>query len=301
MQTILIDNEFRDKIPSMPVEDFEGLKADILRDGYVRDPLVIWDEENILLDGHHRWRVIQEHPELPYITDRKSFPDRWAAIAWICANQLHKHNMNETQRDKLVQEEHDARLKSVSRNASGKFSPMDQNDPPERTRDLVAKEHGMSPAAVMRAVESGRGIDKAAEVDPDFKRDVLSGAVKAKKSDLAAIRKLNDPDEIAAAIEEIRNPPQKPKPKPVGNTKEMRERMKLADEVIAEMYSPEIKEFTIEMLESDIELNGMEYVSVLRNTLADHGTMLVGDNRKRVGKKIDSIIEEIQKIRRLVE
>lgn len=107
-----IDPEFRDKIPAMPEEDFQGLRNDILRDGYVRDPLVVWLEEKILLDGHHRWRIIQENPELPFNVTYMSFPDRWACIAWICANQLHKHNMTELQRMKLIQEEHDARKKT---------------------------------------------------------------------------------------------------------------------------------------------------------------------------------------------
>ena len=112
---IKIDPEFRDMIPAMPTEDFEGLKADILRDGYVRDPLVVWKEENILLDGHHRWTVILENFDMlsdKFSVDYKSFPDRYACIAWICANQLHKHNMDERQKRKLIQEEYEARQKS---------------------------------------------------------------------------------------------------------------------------------------------------------------------------------------------
>lgn len=59
-----IDPEFENKIPEMPKEDFEGLKADIIADGYVRDPLVVWKEENTLVDGHNRWKIIQENYKL---------------------------------------------------------------------------------------------------------------------------------------------------------------------------------------------------------------------------------------------
>lgn len=34
MVEFIIDPEFRDKIPAMPQEDFDGLRADIIRDGY---------------------------------------------------------------------------------------------------------------------------------------------------------------------------------------------------------------------------------------------------------------------------
>ena len=137
MIELKIDPEFRDKIPPIPAEDFEGLRADILRDGYVRDPLVVWDEENILLDGHHRWKVIQEHPELPFTTDRKSFPNRWAAIAWICANQLHKHNMNEIQRAKLLQEEYEARKKT----SGGQLGNKNAKKRSEENLHLVSADH----------------------------------------------------------------------------------------------------------------------------------------------------------------
>lgn len=185
MRQINIDPFFRDKIPAMPKEDFEGLRADIIRDGYVRDPLVVWQEENTLLDGHHRWLVICENWELlkdKYSVDYKSFPDRWAATAWICANQLHKHNMTELQRMKLYQEEYEARQKSsgfqpgnqyaakhgeeilhhVSENLiDGSAIPFEyKNGKEPKTREILAKEHKVSPGTIQTAVAVGRGIDR---------------------------------------------------------------------------------------------------------------------------------------------
>ena len=171
-----------------------------------------------LLDGHHRWKIIQEHFDVlgeKFTIDRKSFPDRWAAIAWICANQLHKHNMNEMQRLKLIQEEHDARMKmrgapAGNQNAKKQSvqnehfeSNPDSGVSRNKTRLQVAADHNMAPASVQRAVFVGRGIDKAATVDPEFKTDVLSGKIKARKSDLADLRKLETPEEITEAIDAI--------------------------------------------------------------------------------------------------
>lgn len=229
MEMLKIDAEFKNKIPAMPKEDFEGLRADILRDGYIRDPLVVWKEENILLDGHHRWQVICENLELlkdKYTIDYKSFPDRYACIAWICANQLHKHNMSELQRMKLIQEEYEARRRTIgaedgfrgnqhTKVVSGENRHL--ADTPEivrtgtpgkihKTRPTIAKEHNITESEVKVAVNVGRGIDRAADVDPEFKREVLSGEVKALKKDLAEIRKMENDDEVKSAIAEIRSP-----------------------------------------------------------------------------------------------
>lgn len=301
MTTLKIDPEFRDKIPPMPVEDFEGLKADILRDGYVRDPLVVWDEENILLDGHHRWKVIQEHPELPYTIDHKSFPDRWAAIAWICANQLHKHNMNEIQRAKLIQEQSDAELKSVQRDAAGKFIPSGENLRAEKNPHLkkIAREHNLTEWEVRRSIETGRGIDKAAEVDPDFKRDVLSGVVKAKKSDLAAIRKLESPDEVQEAVDAIRSGRTAPKPRP--QSKEMKEFTDKINSVVKAMEDDN-REYTIDDAITDFGSAEDTFFMQVRFIIQERQSVI---NTER-GKEeliyfIDTMIKELNELKKEVE
>lgn len=315
MEKLIIDPEFRDKIPAMPKEDFEGLRSDILRDGYVRDPLVVWDEENTLLDGHHRWRVICENWELlkdKYTVDRKSFPDRWAAIAWICANQLHKHNMTELQRMKLIQEENDAKQKSHGGDRRSEEFSTDEihqlNQAKGKStglRAVIAKEHGISESAVQTAVEVGRGIDKAAKVDPEFKREILSGEVKARKADLAAIRKLETPEEVAEAIAEIRNPTKEHKPSsnPKGFTREQREQKAKIAAVVADMYDPATaKEFTVDDLINDIRINAEAYVNLLRNTLADRNALLTAENRPIVAEAITRyVMNEIEKVRDLVK
>lgn len=329
MDKLRIDPEFRDKIPAMPKEDFDGLRADIIRDGYVRDPLTVWKEENTLLDGHHRWTVICENWEMlkdKYAIDYKSFPDRWAAIAWICANQLHKHNMTELQRMKLYQEEYEARQHSEQFKGNqytaksggdeirhhqaenlvvGSAIPFEYKTGKEpKTREILAKEHNVYPSTIQTAVEVGRGIDRAAEVDPNFKREVLSGEVKATKKDLSEIRKMESDEEVAAKIEEIRNPPKERKQStnPRGYTKEDRESAAQTKAIIADMYdASSVPEFTVDLLLEDIDANGMEYVSLLRNTLKDRSNLLTIENRPAIAEAIEKIIREIQKVKELVE
>lgn len=308
MQDLKIDPEFRDKIPPIPKEDFDGLRSDILRDGYVRDPLVVWDEENTLLDGHHRWMVILEHPELPYTVDRKSFPDRWAAIAWICANQLHKHNMNEIQRAKLIQEEHDAKQKSHGGDrrseefSSGENIHLKKTEVKNgKTRSIIAREHGITPGEVKTAVEVGRGIDRAAEVDPEFKREVLSGEVKAKKSDLAAIRKLDTPDEVQDAVNAIRSggmkkpgnqsaqPPQDESDRTeYGRTRKLLSDIRKIGEKIAEEPS---KKYTTDNLIDELCVMCDYFVDQLNQTLKQRKSVI--GNGERVLELLESFEKKI--------
>lgn len=324
MKDLIIDPEFRDKIPPMPKEDFDGLRGDILRDGYVRDPLVVWEEENILLDGHHRWKVIKENWELlkdQFSIDYKSFQGRWAAIAWICANQLHKHNMTELQRMKLLQEEHDARQKSWGGTGANQFtvkqsgktlhsaSVTDAELYNNKTRATIAMEHNITAGAVKTAVEVGRGIDRAAEVDRDFKNEILAGEVKASKKDLAEIRKMTNDEDVKSAIDNIRHP----KPKAVKNpnipskprSRKTEEDQRIAERVdrIIEIQNDSNRDtsITIQDLAELVEEDGKDYVSSLQNMLTVRSALLVGDNRKVIAEVIENIISEICKVKELLK
>ena len=60
-----------------------------------------------------RWAIIQKHPELDWSVKQMDFPDKWAAIAWMCRNQLGRRNLTDACKFKLIQEEHDAMIRSI--------------------------------------------------------------------------------------------------------------------------------------------------------------------------------------------
>ena len=302
MVEFIIDPEFRDKIPAMPQEDFDGLRADIIRDGYVRDPLVVWKEKNILLDGHHRWRVISENKETlgdKFQVDYKSFPDRWAAIAWICANQLHKHNMTPIQKDVLIHEEYEARQHSEAFKGNqytkigGGQKGQQQKNP---TRREIAKEHNISEKAVRTAVEVGRGIDRAEEVVPGFKKEVLSGETKALKSDLAAIRNMKDDEDVKEAVEVIRDPSKKRD----GNwaTREVRDRYGKIKEIAHQMGKEQRETSFDDVLRL---LNSIEddFLAKIERTIESEREKLSADERwpDSIEGYFDSVISDINDLK----
>lgn len=309
MVEFIIDPEFRDKIPAMPQEDFDGLRADIIRDGYVRDPLVVWKEENILLDGHHRWRVISENKETlgnKFQVDYKSFPDRWAAIAWICANQLHKHNMTPMQKAKLIQEEHDAKQHSVgaadgfrgnqyTKVVSGEIHHLaNENPKANKIRKEIAKEHSITENAVRTAVEVGRGIDRAETVVPGFKREVLSGETKANKQDLATIRNMDSDEDVKRAVDDIR------KEKRIGNwaNSETRNRYaKIRD--IAEQMGTEQSGTTFDDVLRLLDAAENDYISKVERMIESEIENLKSDDRwpNAIDGYFDSVISDINNLK----
>lgn len=86
-----IREEFRDLLP--PAEDWRNqeLVASIRSFG-VLDPLKVWDETNVLLDGHRRVSILEDNPELierhgdPEVV-RLSFASSGEAKAWMIGFQ----------------------------------------------------------------------------------------------------------------------------------------------------------------------------------------------------------------------
>ena len=97
---IEIDEELAGLIPPLTDEERQQLEANILADG-CRDPLAIWAEENIVLDGHNRYHICQEHG-IAFDVREISLPDRDAAKRWIILNQFGRRNLTPYQRAELA-------------------------------------------------------------------------------------------------------------------------------------------------------------------------------------------------------
>jgi hypothetical protein len=97
----IIDPEFQSLLDTKTPEQYEALKETIRSEGIIRDALVVWDEANILSDGHNRHQIYEElREELgkefniePPKVIRMSFANRDAAMMWILENQLDRRNL----------------------------------------------------------------------------------------------------------------------------------------------------------------------------------------------------------------
>lgn len=115
MVELKIDPEFRDKIPPLTEAEFEQLKENILEDGEVYEPIAVWN--GTIVDGHNRWKVIQENWELlkdKYRTKSMDFADKWAAFEWMYKKQLGRRNLTDEQRTVLTGKMYEARMHTIS-------------------------------------------------------------------------------------------------------------------------------------------------------------------------------------------
>lgn len=98
----IIDSEFQSQIPALTDEEFQQLEENILSEGEVLSPLIVWG--NILVDGHNRYKILQQHPEIPYTTRSISCTceTREDVLAWICKHQLGRRNLTPEQKKFLI-------------------------------------------------------------------------------------------------------------------------------------------------------------------------------------------------------
>lgn len=97
---VIIDPELQSLVPALSEEERRTLKENLLRDGCLA-PLVVWAEEGLLLDGHHRKKLCDEHG-IDYQVRQVSLPDRNAARRWIIEHQFGRRNLTPYQRAELV-------------------------------------------------------------------------------------------------------------------------------------------------------------------------------------------------------
>lgn len=108
MRQLTIDPIFRDKIPPLTPDEYSRLEENILEDGEVREPIVVWG--NTIIDGHNRYKIMQDHPEIeiPFRVKQMDFSDKWEAIVWMCRNQLGRRNLTDGQRTIIIGEAYKA-------------------------------------------------------------------------------------------------------------------------------------------------------------------------------------------------
>lgn len=211
-----IDAEFEAMCPPLTTEEFKQLEENIILDGIFHTPLIIWN--GTIIDGHNRYRIAQAHPDIGYCVHEMSFDNRFAALSWICRNQLGRRNLTPQQKKYLIGQQYEAEKNSEQfhgnqhtlANESG-GDEMYHHQKSRRTRARIADETNTSEAYVQHASRYAKGIDAAEEVLPGIKQEILTGTIKPTEIAIAAVAKAA-PEERRQKAEALRRPKRKPKP-----------------------------------------------------------------------------------------
>ena len=214
LNALKIDPEFQGKIPPLTFEELEQLEKNIVNDGKVINPIIVWN--GLIVDGHNRYTILKKHPDIPYTVHEKEFADRYEAIIWICKNQLGRRNLTPEQKKYLVGKQYEAEKRSHGANDGFRGNQHELVSAGKRhlptgtqTCKRIAKDNGVGKTYVKDAELYAKVVDAAEEAVPGTRQKVLSGEVKPTAAEIASVTRA-PPEERPALVEKICTP-KKPK------------------------------------------------------------------------------------------
>lgn len=198
-----IDPEFKKLIPALAGDEYSQLEANIVADG-CRDPLTVWEEEGLLLDGHNRFEICKRYG-IEHETAYVSLDSRQHAINWIINNQLGRRNVTPEQASYLrgkrynMEKAQGSRTDLTSDHFDRKLGATDAR---------LADEFKMSAPTIRRDGKYAVDVDTLSDAIGDEARTtVLSGDSKVTKQD------------VADAAEWYRSNPTKQATQPIGTVR----------------------------------------------------------------------------------
>lgn len=292
---IKISIDFENLIPKQTMEQFKQLEENVLKEGGARNPLVVWKGRGILVDGHHRLRILKAHPEIKYSVIEQEFEDEDEVKEWIIKNALGTRNLTEMQSTELR-----GRLYNMRKSKRGGFkkSTPQNGELKGRTRGVseqIANELGVSHHAIETAGNFVDGLDAAEAVVPGFKDAVLTGEVKAQKQEVAAMRK-QTPDEIKKSVETIKDRKGKRNPSDKDIAKKIRE----MDAVMSGVSTPQ---YGLAELIREIDTATNSFIATLSATLRRRKNVIdsYDGSEADIVSCIDNAIEKLNEMKKEYE
>lgn len=319
MDQLKIDPEFRDKIPPLTEAEYDQLRENILADGEVYEPIVVWN--GTIVDGHNRWKIVQSHPGLPYRLKQMHFADKWAAFDWMYKKQLGRRNLTEEQRTYLIGKMYEARKQSVGApvghagsnqhtNAnSDKMSKLaSRKDVKAGTAGEIGKEFGIDGKTVRRAEKFSRGVETLRSVSPEAAQKVLSGGAgvtkttvsELAKADKETVQKIAAQIETGALVDNIKSSEKrKTKPRSTTDYAQARRNYQRIDEVSEIVSRNRGNEYTVDDAVAELEVIYTEFIDKARRVLQIRRAVINGD--KKVLRLIYKFADEIENLKEELE
>jgi hypothetical protein len=168
-----VEPAFQRLIPLQSLGEYRALEQSIQVEG-CRDPLTVWKDRGVLLDGHTRRELCIAH-KLKVKVREVELADEKAAVAFILQVQRQRRNLTREAMSYFRGAEYNAiKRKRGGRRAKGLTVPL-----PSAARRL-AVQYGVSEKTIKRDGVFARAIDQivAEYGDPEVQRKLLSADVK---------------------------------------------------------------------------------------------------------------------------
>ena len=293
-----VDKEFQEKIPPLTESEFEQLKENILSAGEVYEPIVVWN--GVIVDGHNRWKIILEHPEIRYRVKEMQFADRWAAFEWMYKNQLGRRNLTEKQKDYMIGKMYEARKNSVGA-PKGNANAEKQNgqnvqivsrrEQQDGTAGQIGKEVGVDSRTVRRAGKFAQGVDALKAVSPEAAEKVLQGEANVTKGMIQDLPSKSEKEikAVAKAIESGAN--LKAAHFPSGNK---HEKVDATAPTISEDVNA-VVEYGLDDLLEELDALNADFLRKWGRALQIHA-QLVSEHAAEVATVMNNLVTEFEKM-----
>ena len=181
-----VDKEFQSLIPPLLPDELALLEQSIIADG-CRDPLTVWIEKDILVDGHNRYNICEKHG-LDYDIFEKSFSSREEVEDWIDANQLGRRNLSPDQM-RILRGRRYNRLNTMGHGSKSARQNVGQNP---QMAAVLAQEHGVT----------SRTIERDGKLARELGQEQIKAVMKG-ESKIADIVRENKRGQVKSALEDI--------------------------------------------------------------------------------------------------
>jgi len=297
-----IDPEFQNKIPPLTDAEFAQLEENILNDGEVCEPIVVWNDT--IVDGHNRWKIILANPWLTYRVKEMNFADKWEAFDWMYKNQLGRRNLTDEQKRYLLGKLYETRRHTHGGSRGNQYTkvPSAEKRPLPDARDgvskIIAEEQHVGKTQVKDSFQFAKGIDAIRESDPVLADAILKSERKIRKKDIQEIGRAK-PDEQKGMIEAIQVGDNVPKRKITneGASSQNRQDRKEIRNIVESLEDDTVMEYTIDNLTEQIRINADAFIRSLNHLLMDHCDLFDGHNREIVTAIDESITTRINQIK----
>lgn len=257
--SIRIDKEFESLIPPLSADEFKQLEENCVKDG-IRDPLVVWPQEDgneILIDGHNRWRIAAKHGGIPFERREMEFGNRDEAIVWICDNQLGRRNLPTI--DKVILEDRKREiLAEIAKNK--RMSNLKQN----ATEDKKSCQRETQTRQTRRENSTDFKIAKAAGTSEDTVRKVR------KINELASDRTKQLVREGKLSINQAFNSVHPKRPDPVKVAKEEHERFKADGNKIVDIQAAKVDQINQKIIDNALTQEVLKLLGTIERFGFDH-------------------------------
>ena len=280
-----VEKEFQEKIPPLTEAEFAQLKENILSDGEVYEPIAVWN--GVIVDGHNRWKIILEHPEIPYRVKEMQFVDKWAAFDWMYKKQLGRRNLTDEQRTMILGKMYEARKQTQG----GQIPGSAQNGHTMRTADSIARELGVGKETVKRAGKFAQGVDALKAVSPEAAEKVLQGKANVTKAMIQDLPSKGEKEikAVAKAIESGAN--LKAAHFPSGNKHDKVDAP--APTISEDVYA--VVEYGIDDLLEELDALNADFLRKWGRVLQIHA-QLVNDHAAEVATVMNNLVNEFEKM-----